>query len=70
MIEDGNEVMVIDVTVPFENDTGALQCAEDRKVQKKPPRILFTTLQDRRTAESLALSLVPLVHDILTIKRP
>ena len=34
MIEDGNEVTVIDVTVPFENDSDALQCAEDRKVLK------------------------------------
>ena len=34
VIEDGDEVTVIDVTVPFENDVEALQTAEDRKVQK------------------------------------
>ena len=34
VIEDGDDVTVIDVTVPFENDVEALQTAEDRKVQK------------------------------------
>ena len=34
LIENGNEITVIDITVPFENDSGALQCAEDRKVMK------------------------------------
>ena len=34
VIEDGDEVTVSDVTVPFENDVEALQTAEDRKVQK------------------------------------
>lgn len=34
VIEADDEVTVIDVTVPFENDVEALQTAEDRKVQK------------------------------------
>ena len=34
LIENGNEVTVIDVTVPFENSSDALQAAEDRKIQK------------------------------------
>ena len=34
LIENENEVTVIDVTVPFENGSDALQVAEDRKIQK------------------------------------
>lgn len=34
VIQDGSEVLVIDVACPFENDANALQEAADRKTQK------------------------------------
>ena len=56
VIEDGDDVTVIDVTVPFENDVEALQTAEDRKVQNTSTSSTMSNNRERAAACMVLLS--------------
>lgn len=68
VIEADDEVTVIDVTVPFENDVEALQTAEDRKVQKYQ-HVIDHVQQLGKSCRVYGFVVGSLVHGILPMRR-